>query len=239
MKKIIFIVLLVFIVSCSKKDTINHYLNKPVTEQELVKNGFYKYSYTYTYENDEDEKDTLNGKVYKYVLYSNVKPQKQDDGRLYPAPLFKSSRNLDKTQVAEKLRYINDELDNRIISYLFINDTLNFKIIYVYSLNKDKKQIADFTTEKGILNYYKNQEIPFKQRLGGIKYGKIEFPYRFRINNYETGIYILKYNDATSYQTVTTYENVKENEETVYEFRHINPDNVEDWYSGSTYELSK
>jgi hypothetical protein len=238
MKNIIFILLLVFVVSCSNKDEINHYLNKKVTELELVKNGFYKYPFADTIVN-EDDIDGPIGTVFKYELYSNVKPQKQDDGRLYPVALFKSSRHQDKKQRAEKLRYINDELDSRIISYLFINDTLDFKTIYVYSLNKDKKQIADFTTEKGILNYYKNQKVPFKQRLGGIKYGKMEFPYRFRINNYETGIYVLKYHDATSYQMVTTYENVKENEETVYDFRHINPDNVKDWYSGHTYELSK
>ncbi|EKT3967381.1 hypothetical protein NTJ12_002469 [Flavobacterium psychrophilum] len=59
MKNIIFILLLIFVVSCSKKDKINHYLNKPVTESQLVENGFYKYSYTYTYENDEDEKDRV------------------------------------------------------------------------------------------------------------------------------------------------------------------------------------
>ncbi|MBS7231183.1 hypothetical protein KHA90_09105 [Flavobacterium psychroterrae] len=149
MKVSILILVVIFFNSCSKKDKINHYLNKKVTELELSENGFYKYSFTYTYENEEDEKDSLNGKVYKYVLYSNVKPQKQDNGRLYPAPLFKSSRNLDKTQRAEKLRYINDDLDNRIISYLFINDNLNFKIIYVYSLNiKTKNKLLTLQQKK-------------------------------------------------------------------------------------------
>lgn len=38
---------------------------------------------------------------------------------------------------------------------------------------------------------------------------------------------------------VTTYENVKENKETVYDFRHINPDEVEHWYNGYTYEYEK
>jgi hypothetical protein len=38
---------------------------------------------------------------------------------------------------------------------------------------------------------------------------------------------------------VTTYQDVKENEETRYDFRHINPDNVQSWYNGTTYELSK
>lgn len=38
---------------------------------------------------------------------------------------------------------------------------------------------------------------------------------------------------------VTTYENVKENKETDYDFRPINPENVQNWYNGTTYELSK
>ncbi|EKT3967382.1 hypothetical protein NTJ12_002470 [Flavobacterium psychrophilum] len=239
---IIVFTLAILLNSCSKEDKINHYLNERVTELELSKYGFYKYSYTFTYENDEDEKDSLNGKVFKNVLYSNVKPQMQDDGKFYPVPLFKNVQR-EKLEAEKILRYVTDELDNRVITYRFVNDTLEFKSIYVYEIDKNKKQIADFTSEKAILNYYKNQNVPFKQKLGGIKYGKnkIEIPYRFRINNYETGIYIFRYpNDPKlSYQMVTTYENVKENEETVYDFRHINPDNVERWYNGYTYELSK
>ncbi|WP_310554554.1 hypothetical protein [Flavobacterium sp.] len=238
MKTYILILFVILFTSCGKTDKINHYLNEKVTESELVNNGFYKYSYTYNYLNDENEKDSLNGKVYKYVLYSNVKPQRQKDGKLYPVPLFKYN-HLEKVQLEERIRFVTDELDNRVISYLFINDILDFKSIYVYSVNKHKKDIADFTTGKGILDYYKKQKVAFKQKLGGIKYGKIEFPYRFRINNYETGIYILKFNDTISYQMVTTYETVKENEETIYDFRPINPDVMEGWYNGNTYELSK
>lgn len=235
MKNITFTLLLVFITSCSKNDTINHYLNHKVTEQELINNGFYKYSYTDTYLNDENEKDSLNGKVYNYVLYSNVKPQIQEDGKLYPLPLFGYKSNINK----EIIDYIVNDLDDRIISYIFINDILDFKSIYVYSVDKNKKDIANFTTEKGILDYYKKQKVPFKQKLGGIKYGEIEFPYRFRINNYKTGIYILNYGNSISYQMVTNYETVKENEKTIYDFRHINTDGIESWYSGHTYELSK
>lgn len=38
---------------------------------------------------------------------------------------------------------------------------------------------------------------------------------------------------------VTTYEDVKENEETKYDFRYINPDSVYGWYSGTTYKYVK
>ncbi|MBS7231181.1 hypothetical protein KHA90_09095 [Flavobacterium psychroterrae] len=241
MKISIIIILAIFFNSCSKKDKINHYLNKKVTELELVENGFYKYSHADTIR-EEDDIDGPIGTIFRYELYSNVKPQRQDDGKIYPVPLFKNIA-LDKQKSEERYSYITNELDNRVITYLFVNDILDFKSIYVYEIDKNKKQIADFTSEKAILNYYKNQKVPFKQRVGGIKYGKdkIEFPYRFRINNYETGIYIFRYpNDPElSYQLVTTYENVKENEETVYDFRHINPDNVERWYNGYTYEYVK
>ncbi|MBS7231184.1 hypothetical protein KHA90_09110 [Flavobacterium psychroterrae] len=148
---------------------------------------------------------------------------------------------MDKEKLEEKLNYVTNELDKRVITYLFINDTLDFKSIFVFWIDENNIEIADFTAEKKILEYYKNQKVSFKQRLGGIKYGKekIEFPYRFRINNYESGIYILKELGKDGYQMVTTYEDVKENKETKYYFRHINPDGVYGWYSGSTYELSK
>jgi hypothetical protein len=147
---IIIVILAIFFNSCSKKDKINHYLNEKVTELELIENCFFKYSYTYTYENDEDEKDTLNGKVYKYVLYSNVKPQKQDDGKFYPTTFFGTNKS------KENIAYLENELDDRIITYRFVNDTLSSKFIYVYSIDKHNKQIPDFTSEKSILNYYKN-----------------------------------------------------------------------------------
>lgn len=239
MKNIIFILLLVFVVSCSNKDEINHYLNKKITEEQLIKNGFYKYTYADTIR-EEDDIDGPIGTIFRYELYSNVKPQRQDDGKLYPFQLFGNSK-LDKEKLEEKLNYVTNELDKRVITYLFVNDTLDFKSIFVFWIDKNNKEIVDFTSEKKILEYYKNQKVSVKQRLGGIKYGKdkMEFPYRFRIGNYESGIYILKDPGKDGYQMITVYENVKENEETQYTFRHINPDGVYGWYSGRTYELSK
>lgn len=231
---LIAIVLSIFFSSCSKQDKINHYLNKKVTELELIENGFYKYTYADTIR-EEDDIDGPIGTIFRYELYSNVKPQKQDDGKFYPSAFFGTYRN------EQNIAYLENDLNDRIITYYFVNDTLRSKYIYVYSIDKNNKKIADLTSDKSILNYYKNQKVPFKQRLGGKKYGKdkIEFPYRFRINNYESGIYILKSNQDTGYQMVTTYQEVKENEETDYDFRPINPDNVEHWYNGTTFELSK
>ncbi|EKT3967442.1 hypothetical protein NTJ12_002531 [Flavobacterium psychrophilum] len=236
---IIIVILTIFFNSCSKKDKINHYLNKKVTELELSENGFYKYSHADTIR-EEDDIDGPIGTIFRYELYSNVKPQRQDDGKFYPVPLFKNVKR-EKLEADEVLRYVTDELDNRVVTYIFVNDTLDFTSIYVYETDKNKKQIADFTSEKAILNYYKDQKVPFKQRLGGTKYGKdkMEFPYRFRINNYESGIYILKSPKEVGYQMVTVYENVKENEKTQYTFRHINPDQVQRWYNGTTFELSQ
>jgi hypothetical protein len=222
MKNIIFILLLVFVVSCSKKDKINHYLNEKVTEMELVENGFYKYSYTYTYENDEDEKDTLNGKIFKNVLYSNVKPQRQDDGKLYPIPLF-SNKNNSK----ENTEYLVNELDNRIISYLFINDTLEYKSIFVYSVNKNKKHIANFTSKENIINYYNSLKIQIKPLIDGKKSTK-EHTTLFLIDNYKTRIYFERY-PGVAYDMITNYG------------KNSTPymDTMEGWYNGYTYELSK
>ncbi|EKT3967336.1 hypothetical protein NTJ12_002423 [Flavobacterium psychrophilum] len=239
MKNTIFILVAIALTSCTKQDNINHYLNEKITEEQLIENGFYKYTYADTI-TEEDDINGPVGTIFKYELYSNVKPQRQDDGKLYPFQLFGNSK-LDKEKLEEKLNYVTNELDKRVITYLFVNDTLDFKSIFVFWIDKNNKEIVDFTSEKKILEYYKNQKVSVKQRLGGIKYGKdkMEFPYRFRIGNYESGIYILKDPGKDGYQMITVYENVKENEETQYTFRHINPDGVYGWYSGRTYELSK
>ncbi|EKT3967337.1 hypothetical protein NTJ12_002424, partial [Flavobacterium psychrophilum] len=115
MKNSIFVLLVITLTSCTKKDKINHYLNKKVTELELVKNGFYKYSYADTIR-DEDNISGPIGTVFNYELYSNVKPQRQDDGKLYPFPIF-GNRKLDKEKLEEKLNYVVNELDKRVITY--------------------------------------------------------------------------------------------------------------------------
>jgi hypothetical protein len=53
MKNIATLIVALTFISCQKKDTINHFLTKPITKQDLEKNCFYKYSYIATLD-DED-----------------------------------------------------------------------------------------------------------------------------------------------------------------------------------------
>jgi hypothetical protein len=221
MNKIILPLLILSLFSCTKRDQINHYLNEEVTQEKLLEDGFYKYSYTYTYENDEDEKDSLNGKVFKYVLYSNVKPQRQDDGKLYPVAFFGGNNTKDDVD------YLANQLDDRIISYLFINDTLEYKSIFVYSVNKNKKHIANFTSKENIINYYNSLKIQIKPLIDGKKSTK-EHTTLFLIDNYKTRIYFERY-PGVAYDMITNYG------------KNSTPymDTMEGWYNGYTYELSE
>ncbi|EKT3967443.1 hypothetical protein NTJ12_002532, partial [Flavobacterium psychrophilum] len=115
MKVLVFVLLAIALTSCIKEDKINHYLNKKVTEEQLIENGFYKYIYADTI-TEEDDINGPVGTIFRYELYSNVKPQRQDDGKLYPFPLF-GNRKLDKEKLEEKLNYVVNELDKRVITY--------------------------------------------------------------------------------------------------------------------------
>jgi hypothetical protein len=221
MNKIILPLLILSLFSCTKRDQINHYLNEEVTQEKLLEDGFYKYSYTYTYENDEDEKDSLNGKVFKYVLYSNVKPQRQDDGKLYPVAFFGGNNTKDDVD------YLANQLDDRIISYLFINDTLEYKSIFVYSVNKNKKHIANFTSKENIINYYNSLKIQIKPLIDG-KNSTKEHTTLFLIDNYKTRIYFERY-PGVAYDMITNYGK----KSTPY------MNTMEGWYNGYTYELSE
>lgn len=241
-----------FIVSCSKKDNINHYLNMKVTEQELIENGFYKYSYTYNekeyeafeesqvYESDyelelikKEElsrakfKDSLKkfGKIYKYELYSNVKPHKSEDGKLYPTLLFKAYN--DEVQEKERIKYIENELENRVISYHFVNDTLRYKSIYVYKIDKKKKHIPNFGTKEKITQYYDSLKIPIVPILEGTRSTK-EYTTLFYINNYKTSIYYAD-DDRPFYDMETNYIN----NETPW------GDKMGYWYDRGQYEFEQ
>jgi hypothetical protein len=50
MKIILPLLIALHLISCQKTDKINHYLNKPITQKELIDNGFYKYSYSTVYD---------------------------------------------------------------------------------------------------------------------------------------------------------------------------------------------
>ncbi|ENA1795602.1 hypothetical protein ABF176_002449 [Flavobacterium psychrophilum] len=225
------IILLFFIVSCSKKDSINHYLNEKVSEQELIENGFYKYSYTYN-EKKLDEidytynyesyfeskiyskkevlsetkfKDSLKkfGKIYKFELYSNVKPHKKENGKLCPTSLFKAYD--DKVQEKERINFLVNEIENRVISYRFFNDVLTYKSIYVYEVDKSKKHIPDFSTQKKIKHYYDSLKIPIVPILEGTRSTK-KYTTLFYINKYKTSIEYSKHTKP-SYNILTNYYN--------------------------------
>lgn len=72
--------------SCAKKDTINHYLPIKTTAKELMENGFYKYSYTDTIDARDKVDDTIKH-IVRYDMYSNVKPEKNNNGEIYPTQL--------------------------------------------------------------------------------------------------------------------------------------------------------
>lgn len=55
------------LISCSKKDKLNHYLTKPVTQEELINNGFYKYSYRSLF--DDNYNDILETWYSGYMVY--------------------------------------------------------------------------------------------------------------------------------------------------------------------------
>ena len=84
MKKLI-LILFISLFSCSKSDNINHYLNKNLTEKELLDNGFYKYQ-TIVFEGlIDDKKDsnlssepTVPSKFIQVTIdvFSNVMPKK-------------------------------------------------------------------------------------------------------------------------------------------------------------------
>lgn len=228
MKKSIFVLLIIVLTSCAKEDKINHYSNKKVTELELIENGFFKYTNTLTTEDDpnDPDDDSFAGKTFTQVLYTNVKPQKQEDGKLYPVPIFKYDPNFSNEQLEERANYIK-ELDNRIISYFFINDTLTYKSIHVFSMNENKSNIVDFRTKEKIIKYYDSLKVSIKPIIEG-KRSTEKHPTLFWINKFKTRIYYGERLDI-SYDLLTNYVG----DEMPYW------DITKQWYSGNTYEYEE
>jgi hypothetical protein len=200
--------------SCGKRDTINHYLTKPVTQQELIDNGFYKYSYTDTIDNKDKIKDTVR-LIIRYDMYSNVKPEINKKKEVCPTQLVRFYRE-DSIKEKRNHDYLKNKLNDRIITYLFRNNSLFYKNIVVKSLDKPQKEIADLTTKEKIIRYYDSLNIPIKPIFEN------EFkkhPSLFLIDNYKTRIYYLekeKYYDIfINYINGDSYHNT-----------------LETWYSG-------
>ncbi|PTS91416.1 hypothetical protein DBR27_20790 [Flavobacterium sp. HMWF030] len=78
------------LMSCNKADTINHYLTKSITQKELENNGFYKYSFTATLD-DEDKIDDTIKSVARYDMYSNVKPEINENSIIMPYTIMEFS----------------------------------------------------------------------------------------------------------------------------------------------------
>lgn len=202
------------LICCNKTDKINHYLTKKITAKELIENGFYKYSYTDTIDDEDKVNDTINH-IIKYDMYSNVKPEKNEEDKICPMQLVQIS-NLDSVQQNERINYRKKVLNDRIITYVFRNDSLFYKNIIVYSYSKSKK-IADFTTKEKIIRYYDSLRIPIKSIFSNNSINK-EYPKRFLIDNYKT---FIDYSDEGFYEMSVNYVND-------FTYRDIQ----EDWYAG-------
>jgi len=185
--RIIIILFIITLVSCGKKDKINHYLPDPITQQELLDNGFYKYSYvdtvlkedlykysydfTYAYThtridsivNGDGIHDTIKLLI-RRDIYSNVKPEKNEKGEIFPTHLC-NFYGKDTIKREVNTGYLKDDLKGRIITYLFVNDSLEYKSIIVENFDKKNKEITDFTTKTKIIRYYDSLKIPIKPLL--------------------------------------------------------------------------
>jgi len=192
--------MMIVLVSCGKKDTINHYLPDPIIQQELEKNGFYKYSYTDTI--DDFTNKRMNKYVVKYNMYSNVKPENKDN-QLYPMQLVGFYKS-DSVKNKQSIQYLKNQLNDRIITYLFRNDSLFYKNIVVYHNDQEAKEIPDLSSEEKIKTYYNNLKIPISIILEGNR-SKKSYPTLFRINNHKTSIYYSR--EDKSYDLFINYIN--------------------------------
>ncbi|OXA86890.1 hypothetical protein [Flavobacterium hercynium] len=185
MKTASIIILIFTIISCAKKDRINHYLNIPVTQKELVDNGFYRYSYTDTIY-DWDKGDYIIKDLVKYDMCSNVKPEKNKEGEVGPTQL-RGIFKLDSLQEKRNWDYFKNDLDSRVITYFFRNDILSYKSIIVDTVSNYHKKTADFTSKEKILKYYDSLNVPLNIILEG-NLSSEKRPTLFMINNYNTSI---------------------------------------------------
>jgi len=191
--------IIVLFISCNKKNKINHYLNKVVTQKELLDNGFYKYSSVYI-PNEDDKIDGYFKSVTKFDMYSNVKPEKNEGGQLCPTQLWHFYRE-DSIKEKKNRGYLKNKLNNRIITYFFRNDTLLYKDIIVDPIDKSQKDIADFTSKDKIIKYYTRFKTSIKSEIKNKKTGEM-YSNRFLINNYNTRFYM----DNHSYEMFVDYK---------------------------------
>lgn len=195
------VILMTFVlVACGKKDAINHYVPNPITQQELSENGFYKYSYTDTI--DDVKNKSTNRYIVKYKMYSNVRPESKGNA-LCPTQIVGFYKS-DSVKNKQSIQYIKNQLNNRIITYLFRNDSLFYKNVVVFPHDREIEEIADLSSEEKIKKYYSDLKIPVSIIIEGNR-SKKSYPTLFRINNYKTSIYYSR--DDKSYNLFINYIN--------------------------------
>lgn len=217
----ILLITILSLFSCGKRDTINHYLTKPITQQELVENGFYKYSYAAILD-DEDKVDDTIKSIARYDMYSNVKPERNKEGKLCPTQIWNFYRE-DSIKERKNADYVKNKLNNRVITYLFRNDSLFYKNIYIGAFDNKHKEIVDFTSREKIIKYYDSLKISIKPVVKNSKTGEI-YTSQFMIDNCKTRFFYSEenksYNLFTNYLTNSTYYDIREY-----------------WYSGHISEI--
>jgi hypothetical protein len=210
---IISLILLILVSSCRKRERINHYLINPITKKALEENGFYKYSYTDTIDDEDKINDTVQY-IVRYEMFTNVKPEKNNQGYIYPTQLGHFYRE-DSIKKRKNINYLQNDLNNRIIAYLFRDDKLFYKFIKVYNQNNFQKEIPDLTSDKKIIKYYDSLKIKIVPLQNPIKNDYIT---RFKIDTYNARIY---YSETDkSYEININY---------ISNYYH---DILDDWYSG-------
>lgn len=188
MKIITILIVLLSLVSCHKKDTINHFLTKPITQQELENNGFYKYSYITTLDEQNKVYDTM--KSTKYDMYSNVKPERNKEGKLCPTQLW-NFYSEDSIRKRKNTDYFKNELKSKVITYVFRDEVLFYKEINIYYFDENQNKTPGFTNTNEIIKYYRNLKIPIEPIIKNNISGE-RFTDRFMVNNYRTRFYFSK-----------------------------------------------
>ncbi|MFB9079651.1 hypothetical protein ACFFLS_07165 [Flavobacterium procerum] len=195
MKKIL-LILLVSVVSCTKNDRINHYINQNLSELELLDNGFYKYQ-RIVYEGIiDDEKDynlssepTVASKFNQVTIdvFSNVRPRKVNGIPKGPITIFKDTPE--------------NDIKGKIITYFFRNKKLFYKSIMTNPKNINAPKEL-FKTKEDIKKYYSDLKINYREvpleRLRN-HYDSIGLRVRFIINNYESYFYLSDIDEMVTY----------------------------------------
>ncbi|KAF2517751.1 hypothetical protein [Flavobacterium foetidum] len=195
MKKLL-LIFLISVISCTKTDRINHYINQNLSEQELLDNGFYKYQ-RIVYEGIvDDHKDTdlsseptVASKFNQVTIdvFSNVRPRKVNGIPKGPINIFKD--------IPE------NDIKGKIVTYFFRNKKLFYKSIMTHPFNNDGKKEL-FKTKEDIKKYYNNlkinnEEAPL-ERLRNHN-DSIGLRVKFIINNYESYFYLSDRNEMITY----------------------------------------